>query len=316
MDPRPAGPADCDLRIGTSGYDYPEWKGVFYPETMARQDFLPAYAQEFATLELNFSYYGMPKAPLLAAMADRLRGSSLDLSVKAFRGLTHEIEPSGLAGTAREFREGIAPLAAAGRLVAILFQFPFRFAYRPEERRYLSRLLDEFADYPRVVEFRNGDWVNARVLEGLRERGVGFCSLDLPRLEGLPPVADIATAELAYIRFHGRNTNSWWRGDARGRYDWLYTEEELRSWLPRIAAMAATAKRLRIYFNNHARGQAVENARDLAALIGARAGASEAGKGAGASLALADAALPGPASRDAPGAPLRADAVPRRPRTP
>jgi uncharacterized protein YecE (DUF72 family) len=75
------------------------------------------------------------------------------------------------------------------------------------------------------------------------------------------------TADTAYLRFHGRNAADWWNGDSRGRYDWLYSREDLASWLPRIQAMAARAKRLRIYFNNHARGQAVANARELGALL-------------------------------------------------
>lgn len=259
--------AGIDLRIGTSGFDYPEWKGVLYPEALPRSEFPAAYGRAFSTLELNFSYYGMPKAANLAALMDRMAAPGLDFSIKAHRSLTHEIEATRLEEQAREFRAGIAPLARAGRLAAILFEFPWRFAYGVEERRYLDRLLGEFGDYTRVVEFRHRDWVNARVLEGLRERGVGFCSLDLPRLEGLPPVADIVTADTAYLRFHGRNAADWWNGDSRGRYDWLYSREDLASWLPRIQAMAARAKKLRIYFNNHARGQAVANARELGALL-------------------------------------------------
>jgi uncharacterized protein YecE (DUF72 family) len=191
----------------------------------------------------------------------------MDFSIKGHRSLTHEIDLVNYREPAREFRGGVAPLLRAGRLAAVLLEFPFRFAYRPDERRYLDRLLAELGDLPLVVEFRHRDWFNARVLEGLRSRGMGFCAVDLPRLEGLPPIADIVTADLAYIRFHGRNGRDWCAGDSSGRYDYLYSREELSSWLPRIAAMAAVAKRLRIYFNNHARGQAVENAGSLASLL-------------------------------------------------
>jgi len=262
----PGNPAP-ELRIGTSGFDYPEWKGVLYPPTLPRAGFLAAYAGRFSTLELNFSYYGMPRAAQLAALLDRAASPSLDFSIKAHRSLTHEIEPSSYRERAAEFRSGIAPLLRAGRLAAVLLEFPFGFAYRPEERRYLDRLLAEFAGLPLVVEFRHGDWVNARVLEGLRERSVGFCVLDLPRLANFPPLADIVTSDLAYLRFHGRNGPSWWEGDSRGRYDYLYSKEELEALIPRIATLAAGAKRLRIYFNNHARGQAVVNAGQLAALL-------------------------------------------------
>ena len=272
-----------DLRIGTSGFDYPEWRGILYPPELPRTDFLAAYAERFSTLELNFSYYGMPKAANIAALIDRSRSSRLDYSIKAHRSLTHEIDPVSYKERAREFRSGIAPLVHSGKLAAVLFEFPFGFAYRPEERRYLDRLLAEFEGLPLVVEFRHRDWVNARVFEGLRSRGIGFCALDLPRLEGFPPVADVVTSELAYLRFHGRNGRDWWEGDARGRYDYLYSREELASWVPRIAAMAAAAKRLRIYFNNHARGQAVENARGLAGLLAGTLGSCGASGPLGAS---------------------------------
>ena len=262
----PPDPA-LDLRIGTSGFDYPEWKGVFYPPELPRNDFLAAYAGRFSTLELNFSYYGMPKAASIAALMDRARSPNLDFSIKAHRSLTHEIDPASYKEGAKEFRAGIGPLVRAGRLAAILLEFPFGFAYRPDERRYLERILAEFEGLPLVVEFRHRDWFNARVIEGLRKRRVGFCCLDLPRLDGLPPIADIVTSDIAYIRFHGRNGRDWWDGDARGRYDYLYSREELASWVPRVAAMAATAKRLRIYFNNHARGQAALNAREFEGLL-------------------------------------------------
>ncbi len=261
------GEALPDLRIGTSGYDYPEWRAGFYPSDLPRAAFLGAYAKNFPTVELNFSYYGMPKAAQMAALLDRAGATRLDFSIKANRSLTHEVLPSAWRGAAREFREGIAPLVRSGRLAAILFGFPYAFAYRPDERRYLASLLDEFAELPLVVEFRHRDWINARVLEGLRERNVGFCAVDLPRLEGLPPVADIVTSDIAYIRFHGRNGEGWWKGDARGRYDYLYSREELSPWVARIGAMARVAKRLRVYFNNHARGQAPANAADLSDML-------------------------------------------------
>jgi uncharacterized protein YecE (DUF72 family) len=265
MDTREEG---CDIRIGTSGYDYPDWVGVLYPKGLGRSEFLGAYSEEFDSLELNFSYYGMPRAEKLAAMLGRTR-RPIDFSIKANRLLTHEPSSSASvnAEAALEFRKGIEPLAAAGRLVAVLFEFPFSFRYGVEERRYLERLLLEFRGLPAVVEFRNAEWYSARVFEGLRARGVGFCAVDLPRLEGLPPLTDIVTADLAYVRFHGRNAATWWAGDARSRFDYGYGEEELRGWIPRLEGMSAQSRRLRGFFNNHARGQAVEAARTLKRLL-------------------------------------------------
>jgi len=102
--------ASVDLRIGTSGYDYPEWKGPLYPPDLPRADFLGVYARRFSSVELNFSYYGMPKAANIAALLDRVGDPGLDFSVKANRSLTHEIEPSTWREAAKEFRAGIAPL--------------------------------------------------------------------------------------------------------------------------------------------------------------------------------------------------------------
>jgi uncharacterized protein YecE (DUF72 family) len=261
----------CDLRIGTSGYDYPEWRGVFYPEALARRDFPAFYAERFAAVELNFSFYAQPRAESIAALIARM-GPTPDFSIKGHRSLTHDIDPAGPAAAAREFRTGIAPLLRSGRLCAILLGFPYSFHYRPDERRYLGRLLRELADLPLVVEFRNAEWYSARVIEGLSARRVGFCSVDTPRLDGLPPLSDLVTSDLAYVRFHGRNEASWWGGDAAARYDYLYSPEELRSWIPRIRSMAAQAKRLRVFFNNHRRGNAAANAADLARLMAAEPG--------------------------------------------
>ena len=114
--------------------------------------------------------------------------------------------------------------------------------------------------YSFVVEFRGIDWINNRVFDALRERSVGYCSVDAPELKGLIPPADIVTSSLAYIRFHGRNKKNWWGSDAAARYDYLYKEDELKGWIARIKSMAQSAQKIRIYFNNHFQGQAPANA--------------------------------------------------------
>ena len=99
----------------------------------------------------------------------------------------------------------------------MLLEFPFSFHYRDEERRYLDKVLKALAAFPLVVEFRGADWYNARVIDGLKERRVGLCSVDVPRLEGLPPLSDLVTLDLTYVRFHGRNAAAWWTGDSGTR---------------------------------------------------------------------------------------------------
>jgi uncharacterized protein YecE (DUF72 family) len=258
----------AELRIGTSGYDYPEWKGPFYPSDLDRADFLGFYSGRFSTVELNFSYYRMPTAAQLSGLLKR-SGGGMDFSIKAHESLTHRVDPAAWRDAALEYARSLDPLVGAGRLTAVLFQFPFSFHYTPERRRYLDRLLAELHELPAVVEFRNTEWLNTRVFDALRKRGVGFCSVDAPQLKGLPASIDIVTSPLAYIRFHGRNEQNWWGSDAAARFDYLYTGEELRGWVGRIVSMLRSAQAIRIYFNNHPRGQAAANAVMLRELLGA-----------------------------------------------
>lgn len=254
-----------DIRIGTSGYDYPEWEGILYPTGIGRREYLGSYSLSFETIELNFSYYGMPKAENIAKLLGQTR-RPIDFSIKANQALTHTVDPASWRDSAMEFARGIAPLQEAGRLCAVLLEFPYSFHYRDDERRYLDGILKALSPFPLVVEFRGADWYNARVIDGLKARGVGFCSVDLPRLEGLPPVSDIVTSDLAYVRFHGRNGAAWWIGDSGARYEYRYSTDELSAWLPRLEAMSAQAKKLRVYFNNHRKGSAPANAKELVAL--------------------------------------------------
>jgi uncharacterized protein YecE (DUF72 family) len=260
----PPGPL-ADIRIGTSGYDYPEWERVLYSKGIGRKEYLGAYSEVFGTLELNFPYYGMPKPETIRELMARAR-RPIDFAIKANQALTHKINPATWKDSVEEFAKGIAPLHESGRLCAVLLEFPFSFRYRDEERRYLDKALKALSAFPLVVEFRSAQWFNARVIDGLKARRVGLCSVDLPRLEGLPPLSDLVTSETAYVRFHGRNEATWWNGDAGTRYEYLYTRDELDAWVPRLEAMSTQAKNIRVYFNNHRRGDAPTNARQLMAL--------------------------------------------------
>ncbi|MCE5257048.1 MAG: DUF72 domain-containing protein [Spirochaetaceae bacterium] len=252
----------CDLRIGTSGYDYPEWEGVFYSSGIGRSEYLGAYSEAFDTVELNFSYYGMPKPQQMVTLLGKTR-RPIDFSIKAHKSLTHSVDPGTWESSVDEFIRGVSPLAEANRLCAVLLEFPFSFHYRDNERRYLDRVLKALAIFPLAVEFRNAEWLNSRVIESLKTRNIALCALDMPKLEGLPPASDLVTSDIGYVRFHGRNAGAWWDGDAGSRYEYRYSKEELALWLPRIESMGIQAKKLRIYFNNHRHGNAATNARNL-----------------------------------------------------
>ncbi len=255
----------CQILIGTSGYDYPEWAGPFYPEGLERQHFLSYYADRFPTVELNFTYYRMPNAAILSRILER--APKLIYSVKANDSLTHRVDPAVWKAKAAEYRAALEPLAKAERLGAVLLQFPFSFHYDAERRRYLDALLKELSGLPLAAEFRNAAWCNNRVFDALREREVALAALDLPDLKGLPPDLDLVTAPLAYLRFHGRNRETWWGSDSAARYDYLYSADELRAWAERAKAMIRKAHRLLVYFNNHRRGQAPKNAAQFQTLL-------------------------------------------------
>jgi uncharacterized protein YecE (DUF72 family) len=253
------------ILIGTSGYSYTEWVGPVYPAGTKPGDYLGLYAGMFGTVELNFSYYRMPTASGLQAM--HAKAPSLAFSVKANETLTHIVDPVAWKEQARQFRTALEPLLGDGVLEAVLLQFPYSFHYEPDRRRYLDSLVRYLSDVPLAVEFRNAQWYNNRTLDALRKLQVAFVSLDLPDAPGNPPVMDVSTAPLSYIRLHGRNRETWWGSDAAARYDYRYGTAELDAIAGRVRALATGTGTVLVFFNNHRRGQAVENARQLKILL-------------------------------------------------
>jgi uncharacterized protein YecE (DUF72 family) len=251
--------------VGTSGYSYDDWVGPVYPPGTPKREFLALYAREFPAVELNFSYYSQPTARTLAAMVEGTPEGFL-FALKAHRSMTHEITDSWQKDI-EVFRQGLGPLLEAKRLAAVLLQFPYSFAYTPGSRKRLAELCARLEGLPLAVEFRKSDWMQDRVLEGLRERGVALVNVDEPRLPRLPGPGDAVTADLAYVRFHGRNEAAWWTGDNAGRYDYLYSREELSEWTERVKAIFARTRTMLIFFNNHFRGQAVQNAREFREIL-------------------------------------------------
>ena len=262
-----------EVYIGTSGYDYAEWRGVFYPEALPRGEFLAFYAQSFNALELNFSYYAIPTAKRLADMAARTAGR-VRFSVKGNRRFTHEIKAGEWKDAVREYRSSLYPLENDGLLLSVLLQFPQSFHYEPSNRRYLANLLDELGDTPLVVEFRHIGWFNPRVYDELERRNVGICLCDMPEISRLPSFVrldapNLVTGGGGYLRFHGRNGEQWYESrNSRDRYEYLYDDDELKPYLPVIQDMAGKAKLVQVYFNNHAKGVAAVNDRKLKSLSG------------------------------------------------
>lgn len=261
------------ILIGTSGYDYPEWKGVFYPEDLKRKDFLLYYSTVFNALELNSSFYNMPTAERLCSFYDRSEGK-LNFSVKANRLLTHEIG-LGWQGAAADFKLALNPLMQKEVLSAILFQFPQGFHYTKENRIYLAKLISEFEGFPVVIEFRHSEWIRESVFEGLEKRNASIVFCDMPQLKNLPDGTLTKTPFIgsnAYIRLHGRNQNAWYNakedstnGSARYCYD--YSDGELSSFVPIVSKANHEGRKVQMYFNNHPKGSGAKNARKMRELV-------------------------------------------------
>ncbi len=255
------------IQVGTSGFSYPEWRGAFYPEKLPQQQMLAFYARHFPAVELNSTYYRIPPVRTMAAMAACAEGR-IEFAVKAHQDMTHSREQC--AAALPLFRESLGPLREAGRLACILLQFPFSFKATPVNGDFLRRVVGDLAPDPVVVEFRHRSWLTEETFALLGSLAAAYCCVDEPRLPNLPPPIVRATASPAYVRFHGRNRQKWWsHAEAWERYDYLYSEAELREWVPRIRALADASGRCYAFFNNHARGQAVTNARMLADLLAA-----------------------------------------------
>lgn len=261
-----------DLLIGTSGYDYPEWKGVFYPEDLKRKDFLIFYATQFNALELNNTFYNMPTAERMLSFYERSEGK-LSFSVKANRLLTHEIGTDWQV-VAKDFRAALKPLNEKECLSAVLFQFPESFHYTNDNRIYLAKLIAEFDGFPVMVEFRHKEWIRESVFEGLEKRKAGIVFCDMPQLKNLPDGIVMKTPFIgsnAYIRLHGRNEGVWYQtgespnGSARYCYD--YSDEELAQFIPIIKAAGREGKKVQVYFNNHPNGSGAKNGLKLKEMV-------------------------------------------------
>jgi len=251
--------------VGTSGYSYDDWVGPVYPPGTQKGDFLGLYSREFPIVELNFSFYRQPPARTLQRMIDVTPEGFL-FALKAHRSMTHEIGPTWDKDI-QTFREGVQPLADSGRLAAVLLQFPYSFGYTPPSREMLASLCQKLEGLPLAVEFRKSEWLQPAVFQGLRDRKAALVSVDEPDLPRLLRPTTEVTSDFSYVRFHGRNKENWWTGDNASRYDYLYDTGELSGWVERVRTIVSQVRTLLIFFNNHWRGNAAQNARMMKELL-------------------------------------------------
>ncbi|HEY2956359.1 MAG TPA: DUF72 domain-containing protein [Candidatus Eisenbacteria bacterium] len=264
------------ILVGTSGYSFPDWVGPFYPEGTKSSDFLRYYSERFDCVEVNSTYYRVPHPRVLEQM-EKKTPPGFRFVVKLNQEMTHR--GSRDPALYRDFLAVLEPLKRAEKYDGLLAQFPWGFKRTDTHRRHLEAMRTLLPGEPLFVEFRHDSWLTPQLEPSLRAHHIGFCAVDEPRLQGLLPPVTMLTAEDAYVRFHGRNAQNWWAGSperalgsgagARSgdRYDYDYSEAELREWIAKIADLAQQARRTYLFFNNCHAGQAARNAKLMQELL-------------------------------------------------
>jgi uncharacterized protein YecE (DUF72 family) len=291
------------ILVGISSWTEPTLikAGTFYPpDAKTAEDRLRFYAERFPVVEIDSTFYSLPNPKTAQLWAERTPPDFV-FDAKAFGLLTHHPTPlarmpkdireklvpcakanlyyKDLDAKVREsiwdrFREGMEPLQQAGKLGAVLFQFPKWFLPSPTSYRFMEDLREWLPDFNIAIEFRQAAWLKEerreRLMKFLQGHGFTYVAVDEPQgfSSSVPPVAAV-TAPLAMVRFHGRNRETW---EKKGispveKFRYLYDREELSEWVPRIREMALQAEDVHAIMNNCYADYAVRNASDLADLL-------------------------------------------------
>jgi len=298
-----------EIRIGTCSWADEALSKHWYPKGLAAAERLPYYAQHFDTVEVDSTYYRLPAEEMVRRWAERTPDDFV-MHVKAFGLMTrHPVKLEALPPDLREeaptddkgrverpsrefrgevfrrFLEALEPLRSAGKLGGILFQFPSYVVYKDRSLEYLEWAKGQLGDDEMLVEFRHVSWLDEEhrdeTLRFLEELGATHVIVDSPRIEGaknVSPTVLALTGPTAYLRFHGRNADTWNKrgGSASERFDYLYSDEELQEWVGPLREVAEQAEQAYAFFNNNAtspdgRGgrmaQAAANAKALQRLL-------------------------------------------------
>ncbi len=258
------------IRIGPSGWSYPDWKGIVYPAGAgSRFDALRYMSEYFDAIEVNTSFYRPPTPKTTRSWVRRVSDrEGFRFAFKLWQRFTHE--RTGIdAGDVDAVRAGLDPVFEAGLLGCVLMQFPWSFRNTAESIDWLASLAGRFGGYPLVAEVRHDSWDGREARARFAELGVGICNIDQPSLGRCLGPAAHATGRIGYVRFHGRRNDTWFAENARpsDRYDYLYGEGELREWVGRIDSIASQTDEVYVFTNNHYRGQAPANALQLRAMM-------------------------------------------------
>lgn len=247
----------ANARIGTSGFSYKDWLGNFYPQFCPPADFLRFYSSVFTTVEIDSTFYRMPKRETVERWADQVRKGFI-FTAKFPRTVTHEGKQAERLKAAAAFTDVMRCLG--DRLGPLLLQYPYSF--KPAEFEDLRQLLRELPTDLRIaLELRNKDWLKeAQLFDLLREHNIAFALIDHPWM----PKQEIATADFHYLRFLGDRKQI--ADDfSHVRID---REEDLKWWRGAIARLASDGRDLFAYFNNHYSGHSPSTARRMLELLG------------------------------------------------
>jgi uncharacterized protein YecE (DUF72 family) len=298
------------VRIGTASWTDPTMTapGVFYPpDARTAEDRLVYYADQFPVVEVDATYYALPARRMGELWMERTPPDfTFDIKAHALMtGQPSEVKrlpkelreelPAELLDKKRiygkdlprdvydaiweYFRDGIAPLHSSGKLGAVFLQFPRWVFPSNEARDAIVEARERLGDIPMAVEFRAASWFNekniGRTIDFLEKYQIPFVMVDEPQgtRSSIPPIVAVTSPDLAIVRFHGRRTETW---EAQGipvveRFRYLYTEEELGEWVPRIREAASQTKQMHLLMNNCYANYGTTNAREIAALLAGEA---------------------------------------------
>jgi uncharacterized protein YecE (DUF72 family) len=294
------------ILLGITGWTEPTLikEGTFYPKgATSAEERLRFYASQFPIVEVDSTYYFPPSERNSALWIERTP-AQFTFNVKAYSLLTnHPTRPESLYKDLREslpeetlsarrlyrenlppavvdevwgrFADALMPLHSAGKLGAVLFQFPQWFVIGRKSKDYVVECAERLPDFQIAVEFRHKTWMSERnqeeTLSFLAEHDLPYVCVDMPQGfdSSIPPVADATSEKLALVRFHGRNDEAWERKSetAAPRFDYLYEQAELAPWVPKIKQLSSRARETHVLMNNCYRDYAVRNGRQLAALL-------------------------------------------------
>lgn len=271
------------IRVGPAGWSYKDWEGVVYPRPKPK-GFHPLsfLAQFFECMEINSTFYAHPRGEHAIAWAREVEHlPNFRFTAKLHRDFTHRERADSLEELrveAENFLAGLEPLRRAGKLAALLVQFPHSFRESPGHVRWLGRIHSLFGKLPLVLEVRHRSWFTPQALAEITGLGFSLAHIDLPAAGDHPPDWHAPTGPIGYLRLHGRNARTWFAREV-GRdqkYDYLYGPAEVRQLAGKARRIAEQSGETFVVTNNHFSGQAIANGIELlATLRGARVAAPD-----------------------------------------